>query len=1610
MKLLDDNQVKLARLFAGLPTFDTVLNNLLVNTLRKKIPERKFRPALLENIQPDHWHVNHFTLDPNGVGALTRSQSFTEVMRSSLATDSPPTYTAGGVGFYTRPDAVDEADSVFYSPPDSKILRAMESVFYVADPTTNESVKQQLRDDLGRFRDSKNWGHALDATEPLTAQAAFAHLLSKRFLHFFNLYKADRKPAASSNQSARTQQAEDDRLLDIITTHPDKADRNRLLRAPIPHVYAVMLDMGSATPQPWPAAMVIKHTDQPWLFLYSLEGGLQRFGSFQAMAAVVTPLYNGHKRTIANIACELSGHVFEGAALALLAQQSAALETVLGTPSDGTLTLKAFVQQVEDALALPVLSLDGPLAVRRHTRVENNRPAFYAAATLSEQANYRRLESRVYEAVFGLAGRVPTLQQFTRQKIQAYLQQTLHPTLEPDPDRTQVTLSFGEKANPRESRTVSLTQLILDNLRPPQYGEAMNEVSTFHLVDQRCQRITHPDTGLAITLTGPELARMTTSIDAGGNYEILLRKEMNTPQYKAAWRAAYLANLKFKCHEARLRGDVFKAPGLDQTGKLSNLQKQIPLWLGAVLKSPTAEARGQVSGRRVQVHGLLLGGSVAAGGQQGTMGNALSVDGALIFSDQLGPEIKGPVGVYFPDSPDGDDIQEFSDLSDGVGQLLLQEKWQAYFRSRISAPDPDELKGSLAQRRGRPLVRGSLIAGDLLEALHRAHVQFHSAHANHQSNSNRDVQRHHAARVFMMAVDILMDVAGMLLVPGFQLLKRAVRTGSFVLRSGVVPTDFNTLVFVDQVANRLGQGGARGWATPSRGQASFLALMARQQADEALAGLPLEQAIYHRFAVKDTSSIQGLTPDAQGFYRPKLSTDSTAKVYVRQPDGTVFRVHDHTKLSASEATLVDPTTGLSIRSSGVMRNTVARMSNGEWRAVGFGLGGGGKRPAKTPPQPGPSKRPAPSSPTDSGLIRTAGSWNNDYGDLVPYIATRLPSWPQNRSLLVIDQVTAGQSRSIRFTPGADEVFYPGSAHPQASGTDIVLRRTGGNHYSLIQDDLIVEIAADGNCLFNALAVGLNAGQPQATFTMQGLRDAVGDYIDQHPEVSDFVPRISALQLALVENAPRLKDLLGKVALFDLAQIVSEAVNPHNLFQPALSYLRAFANATASRVFEREYSNLLPEMLRHIGRFVSPRPPGPLLRTNSSPFYTVGDQVLKRFFKDILLGPIEDREIEELINNEHLMLSQDVMHAMLEYGVRARELTDHHPRNHDAYVRYDPNVHDRLSDDDDLLDEVYLVDEDDLKFAQRRIKQDTGKIVSDEAELFSRYIYYDKVEAFVDFYEVILQRFPDLLRRARILLSSQVVSYHLSGMLPLNVVARWVRDSSLTDARLQLIAAYANTRYEEMILTGNIDIQWMREFDDENVREILFHRQALVDFMKFIGGARGNIDDVDIPAVARLFSAPGERPSNSRVDILIHRPGILRTLQTMPGHSPALARSIWNDLVGPHYSDTNILATLRQPDVFRSEHGFVSDLSASLGAEPARANRIVMELLGVDQSLAQQYLYHFDFPVDRLGHSLLDFALYLQSNLAVPDWAWQYLRMGMTRESLKPFGEMRRKST
>ncbi|WP_445571120.1 dermonecrotic toxin domain-containing protein [Pseudomonas sp. E102] len=758
---LETHLADLARLFAGLPTFDTVLKNLLVDSIREKIDPGKPHGAVAQAIDPDNCYVNRYTTDSLGKRSLVSSMSLSAVMMDCLGRDTPPAYGHAGVGFFTRSDSVEEADSLFVDPVDANILGAMKSALYIPNPTTSNRLHRRFLDDLAAFHSKETPNDSLDPVTSSTALDELALRLSQRFLYVFDLYKADRDRSVRLTQAARSLQYDEDRLLSLITTHPSEASRTSLMsQAGVPHVYEVMLEMDSGVSRKWPAAMVIRQSDRQTLFLYSLEGGLQRFDEFQEMVDSIMPLHEGKKRKIRNIDQALKEHVFEVAAKDLLDLQYAALQAVLRAPEKVQFDLARFALEAEAALQLPILALDGLLIARGETLFKNSRPNAYRVATLEQKRTYRALENEVLEADRKMADkRVHTLSAFARERLIDYLRAHWHVDIDPDPDRTLITLFQGSSCTPKDSRATSLTQLMIDNTRPPQYSNAMREIRPVYLVDKEGVPICHPVTGCFIVLKGPELAKMATDLDIGGNYETFLDEKLNASDYRNSWWDAYRANLAFKGYEAGLKGDdVLKAVVIDADVKPGRPKKIVELWLDAVLNSSSVKERKRVQGREVHVHGLLLGGAMGAQGQHGTLRSTTTIDGALVFSDQEGPTIHGTVGVYFPDSPGGDDFREFSDLGDGIAALLQHQQWQAYFSSRIATNNPQEIKQALGQRSGRPLVRGSLIADDLAEALHGAHLRYRVAHADHRSTSNREVLHQTIFNLTVMAFEALLDV------------------------------------------------------------------------------------------------------------------------------------------------------------------------------------------------------------------------------------------------------------------------------------------------------------------------------------------------------------------------------------------------------------------------------------------------------------------------------------------------------------------------------------------------------------------------------------------------------------------------------------------------------------------------------------------------------------------------------------------------------------------------------------------------------------------------------------------------------------------------------------
>ncbi|QXI53483.1 dermonecrotic toxin domain-containing protein [Pseudomonas alvandae] len=1611
LKRLYAHRADLARLFAGLPTFDSVLSHVVVGLMLETIDPGKFRGPVLQDVDPGHWYVNRFSTDSRGHRSLVSSSTFSEVLWESLLNHEPPDFAVENVGFFTRPDTVQEIDSVFVDPIDESIVQAMASAFDIANPTTHDRVARQFLDDFVGFRFKEIQG-ALDRPDVFTTEEELALRLSQRFSYLFDLYKADRDPSVRLSDAARILQHAEDRLLEIIITHPSKAGRERLMnKQGVPRVYKVMLDIKDQAAQKWPAAMVIKRTDTEAMFLYSLEGGIQKFDDFQELVDTVNPFHEGQERKIAHIDFELIAPVFEDAAKELLQLQYTALESVLKAPEKARFDLKVFAAATEAALQLPMLELDGPLLARINTLFRNSRPEAYTVASVAQKRTYRHLEREASKADEKAAGkRVQSLMEFAREKINAYLRTLLHVDIDPDPDRTFITLFQGAACNVKDSRVASLTQLMLDNIRPSVYPNAMREIFPVQLADEEGRPLFHPVTGRLIVLSGPELAQMATSLDIGENYDAYLKGKLRAPDYQEAWWSAYKANMSFKGYEATLNGDqVFTSMVIVQGSKSAKLEKVIPLWLNAVLSSSTAQERKQVQGRKVHVHGLLLGGTTAMGNHPGRMSNSTSIDGVLIFSDQEGADIHGPVGVYFPDSPGEHDFYEFPDLGDGIAQLLKLETWQDYFSSRIATNNPDELRRTLGLQGGRPLIRGSLIDGNLPEALYAAHIRFLNAYANHRSNSNREIRYQTIVTLSMAALEAVIDIAST-----FAFFLGFLRLFLLVSKTGRIPLHWGIVRYLTAVGvARRPVGGMVGL---SRNRSFLQDVLSRLRSPEKTGGLLLERAIYSRFSANDGSVIRGVVPDAGGFYRPTVQDVSTGivtarPVYVRQPDGTVLRVHDNTKLNATEATLVDPETGLSIRSSGVVRSTIARMPDGEWRAVGFGLGGGGVKRSRSPsPQPGPSQAGSsslsflnpdalPRSLEDMvALVERSGEWNNVMMDMVPELMPNLPSWPRNRGLVIIDERPGGQAATMRFASGTAPIYQVAS--PPDLASDVVVRRRGGNHYELLQANRAepIQVPRDGDCFFNVVAQGLNALEGGNDFSVRGLRVASARYLRQNRQLLSFLeapqPLVqleSALEGMLGDGRPviqntapmpvesLLRGILGWESLDFLRGVMSEVPWPEELFHPLRLYLGQSGLSLPPTATQYV-------LLKDIAAMIPSRP-----RSGLAPLhipYTPGQiKSIQYFLYNILKVKGSSETLRTILKDPFFELNSDLMHMLFEYGVDIDDLRKFYPRNPEGYIFYDETVHGDISVSDFKTsnggaEPVYLYN---LQAVANRWREDTGVIVSDIPRLMRVYRYEEQVRRTVGLLRATFRK-RLLLEFVETLLTSSVISSHLGGRLPVPVFARWVSHPSLNKRKLRAIAKYSMTRVTELFASGTIDIKWIHQFDQTNAAKVVNNLDMLVSFYQFLVPSS---TETGMPAAVSLFSAAGAPPVNSRVKLLLDVPDLFDRLRN--NFTPEQAQSVWRELISPNYSGGNINNTLAQEGSLNSEAEFTSALINSLMLDARRADGMATSILA-DHSISERLrnsLYQFDLSNNRAEYNWLSFVTYVRRHGQIPSWAWLY---------------------
>jgi DNA-directed RNA polymerase subunit RPC12/RpoP len=135
-------------------------------------------------------------------------------------------------------------------------------------------------------------------------------------------------------------------------------------------------------------------------------------------------------------------------------------------------------------------------------------------------------------------------------------------------------------------------------------------------------------------------------------------------------------------------------------------------------------------------------------------------------------------------------------------------------------------------------------------------------------------------------------------------------------------------------------------------------------------------------------------------------------------------------------------------------------------------------------------------------LRTLGNWNGQHGDLVPWLLSRLPSWPGNRILTI-------------HTYGNNPVIYSAPGWEYASGVSLNLL-LNVQHYELLiptpgtNEFQRILTPPDGDCFYHAVLNGLSLAERSALLgypssgnvTVEDiiqLRQLLADYILTHPD-------------------------------------------------------------------------------------------------------------------------------------------------------------------------------------------------------------------------------------------------------------------------------------------------------------------------------------------------------------------------------------------------------------------------------------------------------------------------------------------------------------------------------
>ena len=543
--------------------------------------------------------------------------------------------------------------------------------------------------------------------------------------HLLTLHKQQLSTLAALRVSDGTMSDASKRLIDAALQYPTLAEREQSFpNGARPGVYPLTIDNGTERGALMAGSFLITSTDgshvrpPAWtngrtlplddangpVVLYTPDEGFEEFATpAQARQAVAQRIDVGgtilqtlplslqnRPEPPSGDDVMLSAEPLTGDVLAegipwMLKRQQEEVKEALARLADDPKALRA----VDDAADWSyLLSGENAMAARDEKLADKLAPEWLKNLNPAQDALFDFLEhseANSTRALTPLLEKIPSLGVFSRDRMNETIK-TLYPSAQVDADKLMVQVQIRSNLHsggPSSTHTtsvrsheVSLTDLALKNpseFPAMQRGRFAQVIYKLPLVDTHGQPILGDD-GKQVILEDSQLRGVVNTVDVGGAYTQLLKKELATDAQsgaagalRKAWKTSLSDSLDKEAFLSALNPDTYKAEATQDTSSKRGAQ-----WLAAVLDFPDPANRPQVDGKNIVANTLV---------QRG-----LPVQGVMVIGNTSDAQLV----LYTPDAPDGVSFREVADMS-ALNALMEKKEWRLYTASRKKTADKDDV-------------------------------------------------------------------------------------------------------------------------------------------------------------------------------------------------------------------------------------------------------------------------------------------------------------------------------------------------------------------------------------------------------------------------------------------------------------------------------------------------------------------------------------------------------------------------------------------------------------------------------------------------------------------------------------------------------------------------------------------------------------------------------------------------------------------------------------------------------------------------------------------------------------------------------------------------------